>query len=129
VEPVVRLAAPRRVLVADDNHDAADSLAMMLAMRGHQTRTAYDGEAALAVAAEFRPDVAIVDIGMPKLDGYEVARRLRADGHGAELRLIALTGWGHDRDRRRAREAGFDAHLVKPVEPTVLEEALEAGVP
>jgi len=127
--PAVPLGAPRRVLVADDNHDAADSLAMLLALRGHETRTAYDGEDALAVAAEFHPDVAIVDLGMPKLDGYEVARRLRADGHGGELRLIALTGWGQDSDRRRARDAGFDAHLVKPVEPTVLEEALEVVVP
>ena len=124
VAPASSVAAPRRVLVADDNHDTADSLALLLALRGHVTRAAYDGEDALMAAAEFRPDVVIVDIGMPKLDGYEVARRLRAADGGGALVLVALTGWGQDSDRQRALANGFDAHLVKPADPELLEQVL-----
>ena len=114
--------ASRKVLVVDDNADAAESLAMILSLRGHEARTALDGPEALAVAREFRPEVVMLDIGLPGMDGYEVARRLRAD-HGGIL-LVALTGYGQDEDRRRSKEAGFDHHLVKPVDFAVLQEVM-----
>ncbi len=118
-------AAPRaRILIADDNHDAAQSLALMLAMDGHDVRTAGDGLEALRVAEEFRPQLVVLDIGMPKLDGYETARRLRERPWAVGLRLFALTGWGQEEDRERARRAGFDQHLVKPVDPEALSQLL-----
>src|SRR3954469_18366165 len=110
---------PLRVLVADDNRDAADSLQRLLALSGHEVRVAYDGESAVNVGSEFRPRVAILDIGMPGTNGYDVARALRRR-HGGELTLVALTGWGQDADRRRASDAGFDHHLTKPVDPQTL---------
>jgi len=112
--------ARRRILVADDNRDAAESLAMLLEMAGHEVRVAHLGRAALALAQVFRPDTALLDIGMPDLSGYEVAQSLRAEPWAANIRLIALTGWGQDSDRRRALEAGFDHHLIKPVDPDQL---------
>ena len=105
-----------RVLVADDNVAAAQVLALALDMLGQSTRVVHDGEAALVAAAEFRPELAILDIGMPKLDGYEVARKIRSSSWGRDMVLIAQTGWGQPEDRRRADEAGFDVHLTKPVE-------------
>ena len=105
----------RRILVVDDNRDAADSLAELLALMGHQTQTAYDGLEALAVAAVFKPDVTLLDIGMPKLNGYETCRRMRQQAWGENMVLYALTGWGQDADQQRSQAAGFDAHLVKPV--------------
>jgi signal transduction histidine kinase len=105
----------RRVLVADDNRDAADSLAMLLSLAGHDVRVAHGGTAALSVARVFRPEVALVDIGMPLLDGYEVARRLAA-GPGRPALLAAISGWGDAEARQRTQAAGFDAHLVKPVQ-------------
>jgi PAS domain S-box-containing protein len=114
----------RRVLVVDDNEDAADSLAILLRLAGQNVRAAYDGPTALRLAEEFRPDLALIDIGMPGMDGHEVARKLRATFAPDRLTLIALTGWGHEDDRRRSREAGFDHHLVKPVEPNVLKQLL-----
>ena len=105
-----------RVLVADDNHDSADSMAMMLGLMGFEAVVAYDGDEALRVAESARPHVAILDIGMPRLDGVEVAKRLRADERLRDMLLIALSGWGRDGDRRRTRDAGFDHHLVKPVD-------------
>jgi CheY-like chemotaxis protein len=119
-----RPAARRRILVADDNRDAADSLAIMLRIMGHETRTAHDGLEALEVAAAFRPEVILVDIGMPKLNGYDTCRRIREQPWGRSAVLVAVTGWGQDEDRRRSREAGFDLHMVKPVEPAALEELL-----
>ena len=120
------VAAKRlRVLVADDNRDAADSLARLLSLYGHEVRVAYDGAAALELAGEWRPAAAILDIGMPLVNGYEAARRLRAD-HGAAILLIASTGWGQEADRSRAVQAGFDRHLTKPVDPHVLHEILLA---
>jgi two-component system, chemotaxis family, CheB/CheR fusion protein len=117
-------APPRRILVVDDNRDAADSLALALQIKGHQVRTAHDGVAAIDAVAEFRPDVVLLDIGMPRLNGHDVARHLR-HRHGTERPvLIALTGWGQDEDRRRSHEAGFDHHLVKPADPAVLEALL-----
>jgi PAS domain S-box-containing protein len=116
----------RRVLVVDDNADSAVSLSMLLAVMGHDTRVAKDGMEALEVAAEYRPQIAILDIGLPKLDGYEVAQRLRRTPHGARCLLVALTGWGQQTDRQRARDAGFDFHLVKPADPETLGDVLRA---
>jgi len=114
----------RRVLVADDNQDAADTLAMILELAGHEVRVAHDGRAALALAAEFRPEVALLDLGMPELSGYELATALRREAWGRDMQLIALTGWGQDGDRQRAEGAGFDLHLTKPVDPGVIEGLL-----
>ena len=117
----------RRILVVDDNLDAAESLAMLLTITGNETLTAHDGLEALDVAAAFRPDVMFLDIGMPKLNGYEVGRRIRQQAWGKDIVLIALTGWGQEEDKRRSLEAGLDFHLVKPVLPAALEKLL-AGV-
>ena len=114
----------RRVLVVDDNQDAADSLALLLRLAGQDVRAAYDGPSALAHSQEFQPELVFLDIGMPGMDGYEVARRLRRHPGLENARLVALTGWGQEDDRRRSKEAGFDHHLVKPVEPTALEGLL-----
>ena len=118
-------AVPRRVLVVDDNVDAAGTLDLLLRSLGHETRVAHDGVRALDIAREFRPEVILLDIGMPGLDGYEVARRLRAMNHGQNFRIVAVTGWGQDADRTRAKEAGFDVHLVKPVDLGVLSKVLD----
>ena len=117
-------AAGRRVLVVDDNVDGAESLTMILDLFGHRTETAHDGPAALAAARTFRPEVVFLDIGLPGMDGYEVARRLRADPATADAVLVALTGWGSEEDKRRSRSAGFDRHLTKPVEAAVIEAVL-----
>jgi CheY-like chemotaxis protein/two-component sensor histidine kinase len=114
-----------RVLVADDNRDAADSLARILELYGHEVRVAYDGATALEIARDYRPRAAVLDIGMPLVNGYEAAKRLR-DALGDALTLIAATGWGQEADRRRAAEAGFDHHLTKPVDPQALNEILRA---
>jgi CheY-like chemotaxis protein len=119
-----RTPAPRRVLVVDDNLDAAEGLAMLLSLKGHQVATAYDGQGAIDRAREFVPDVVLLDIGLPRLDGFEVARRLRQEHAGRPLLLVALTGYGQERDRLRAREAGFDHHLLKPVRLEMLEQLL-----
>ena len=116
--------AGRRVLVADDNKDAADALAMLLELSGHEVRVAHGGRAALSMAQTFRPDVAILDIGMPDLSGYDVAAQLRREPWGGAIVLIALTGWGRDDDRQRSTNAGFDQHMTKPVNPEKLEEFL-----
>ena len=113
-----------RVLVADDNRDSADLLGELIHELGSDVALANDGEEAVEVAHAFRPDVAVLDIGMPKMDGYEAARRIRCESAGRRVKLVALTGWGQPEDRRRAREAGFDAHLVKPVDLAALEALL-----
>jgi CheY-like chemotaxis protein len=124
-EPPAPVAANgRRVLVADDNKDAADSLAMWLELAGHEVRVAHSGRAALSLAQAFRPDASLLDIGMPDMSGYEVAAELRREPWGRRILLIALTGWGQDDDRRRAREAGFDRHLTKPIDPEALDALL-----
>lgn len=115
-----------RILVVDDNRDAADSLAAILEIMGACTSVAYDGEDALAKAAELQPSIAILDIGMPRMDGYELARRLRADHRHDRIALVALTGWGQDRDRERIASAGFDQHLLKPVDIDELTRALSS---
>jgi signal transduction histidine kinase/ActR/RegA family two-component response regulator len=120
------LRTRRRVLVVDDNRDAAGSLATMLRMMGHETLTAHDGASALEVAATRRPQVVLLDIGMPGMSGYEVATRIRGSSWGQGMALVALTGWGQEEDRKRSREAGFDEHLVKPVHPAMLEGVLAA---
>ena len=112
--------------MVDDNEDAASSLAAMLQMMGHEIRTAGDGTTAIGEAAAFRPDLVLLDIGMPKMNGYEVCRRMRAEPWGADLLIAALTGWGQDSDKRRAWEAGFDRHLTKPMDPAALDELLQA---
>jgi PAS domain S-box-containing protein len=114
---------PVRVLVADDNRDAADSLQRVLALFGHDVRVAYDGASALRIGEEFRPRVAVLDIAMPGTNGYDVARAIRRQ-QGGKVTLVALTGWGQEADRRRAMESGFDYHLVKPVDPDALNELL-----
>jgi CheY-like chemotaxis protein len=123
-------AAPRvrstkkKIIVADDNRDAADSLALLLRAMGHEVRVAYDGEEALAAGAELRPEAMIVDIGMPRANGYDVASRARRSDWGRGATLIALTGWGQSHDKALAAAAGFDHHLTKPVEAAALEALL-----
>jgi CheY-like chemotaxis protein len=123
-EPQPRQPARHRILVADDNVDAASSLALMLKFMGNEVRTAHDGLEAVEAAAALRPDMILLDIGMPRLNGYDTCRRIREQPWGKNVVLVALTGWGQDEDRRRSQEAGFDEHLVKPAEPAALEKLL-----
>jgi len=116
-----------RVLVADDNPDTAESLATLLQMHGHDVQAVHDGEAALRALESFQPDFALLDIGMPKLNGYEVARRTRRAAWGQRIRLIALTGWGQEQNRREALASGFDHHFVKPVQPAELMQYLSGS--
>lgn len=118
--------APLRVLIADDNCDAAESLALLLALEHHDVHVATDGASALALAARVHPQVAVLDIGMPGLDGYEVARRLRLEPGGSEMLIVALTGWGQQEDRRKALAAGFDRHYTKPIDPDILIACMNA---
>jgi CheY-like chemotaxis protein len=106
----------RRILVVDDNKDSADSLALLLRFSGNDVQAAHDGLEALALAESFRPDVVLMDIGMPNMNGYDAARRIREQPWGRKMVLIAQTGWGQGEDQRRAEEAGFNAHMVKPLE-------------
>lgn len=115
--------APPRVLVVDDNEDAADSLATLLGVMGYEVRVAYDGPEAIAAADEFQPAVALLDIGLPKLSGYDIARDVRGK-RGRDVLLIAITGWGQEEDRRKAREAGFDHHFTKPADFDLLLELI-----
>ncbi|HEU5181711.1 MAG TPA: ATP-binding protein, partial [Candidatus Polarisedimenticolia bacterium] len=114
----------RRILIVDDNKDAADSLGMLMRMLGHEVHTAHDGLEAVGAAATFQPEVVLLDIGLPKLSGYEAAGRIREQKGLTGVRLVALTGWGQSEDRRRSQEAGFDFHLTKPVEIDLLQEIL-----
>jgi two-component system CheB/CheR fusion protein len=118
--------APRRILVVDDNADAADSITMLLQLDRHELRTVSDGPAGLAALRDFRPDVVLLDIGLPGMDGYEVARRMRALPEGSGALLVAVTGYGREEDRRRAQEAGFDHHLLKPIDRAALAEILSS---
>ncbi|HET8644926.1 MAG TPA: response regulator, partial [Vicinamibacteria bacterium] len=117
-------AAHRKVVVADDNEDAAEMMRALLELDGHTVQVAGDGQAALDLIAAFSPEVAVLDIGMPGMDGYEVARRVRAQGR--QVYLIAVTGWGQESDRRRAEAAGFDAHLTKPANPDDIRRLVSA---
>jgi CheY-like chemotaxis protein len=120
-------ARGRRVLFVDDERDIADSYALLFGERGHLAEVAYDGSGALHVAESFRPDVCVVDLGMPLVDGLELARRIRAAPWGATITLIAHSGWGQDVDRRRSSGAGFDHHVLKPAEPEALFRLVEGG--
>jgi CheY-like chemotaxis protein len=111
----------RRVLIVDDNRDTAETAAALLIASGHDVRTVYDGLSALATAREYLPDVVLLDIGLPGMNGYEVARQLRLSEQQHSMLLVAVTGYGQDADRQRSREAGFDHHVVKPLEPATLE--------
>jgi CheY-like chemotaxis protein len=124
--PPPAAGAPRRVLVVDDNVDAAESSAFLLRFSGHEVEVAHDGEAALRVVRDFRPEVVLLDIGLPGKSGYDVARELRARPEGEGIILAAVTGYGQDDDRRRAREAGFDYHLTKPLDPDTLTAFVES---
>ncbi|MDP8984742.1 MAG: ATP-binding protein [Pseudomonadota bacterium] len=125
-EPAPSRARPLRVLIADDNRDSAESLGLLLELSGHDVLLAHDGVSALALAAAKLPDVALLDIGMPGMDGYEVAAHIRRESWGSALTLIAITGWGQDVNKRMARSAGFDHHLTKPMDSKVLESLLAA---
>jgi CheY-like chemotaxis protein len=118
--PVVR----RRVLIVDDNKDAAEWLATLLSLSGHETHVALDGVEALKAAERISPDAVLLDIGLPRVDGYEVCRRMRAQPWGKGLLIVALTGWGQEEDRQQSRDAGFNTHLVKPVDEEVLMNLL-----
>ena len=123
-------AAPRRrVLIADDNRDSADSLAIMLSLMGHETHATYDGSSVIEKAETYRPDVILLDLGMPVIDGYETARRIRQQAWSNGVVLVALTGWGQEEDRARARDAGFNFHLTKPANPHTLGELLGGMAP
>jgi signal transduction histidine kinase len=119
---------PQRILVADDNYDAAEALTLQLQLAGHEVRTAHDGVEAVELAKTFDPDIVLLDLGMPKMDGYEAARQLRLSPTTSRAKLIALTGWGQQQDRDRTTDAGFDAHLVKPVAEAQLFKALTLAV-
>jgi CheY-like chemotaxis protein len=126
-QPTVSEPTPvtaRRILVVDDNRDSAESLAMLLKLTRNETHTAYDGLEAVEAAATFNPDVVLLDIGLPKLNGYEACRRIREQPWGKSMVLVALTGWGQEEDRQKSRDAGFDGHLVKPADPAALEKLL-----
>jgi signal transduction histidine kinase len=119
-------ASKRRILVVDDNRDNAESLAMLLTLSGNETVLAHDGEEAVATAAKFQPDAVLLDLGLPKISGYEACRRIRQQPGGEEVAIYAITGWGQEEDRRKSHEAGFDGHLVKPVDHAELTKILEA---
>lgn len=123
-ERPTNLPGQRRILVADDNQDAANTLAMILRIMGNEVRTVYDGLQAVQVAAVFQPDVIMLDIGMPMLNGYEACHRIREQPWSEKVVLIALTGWGQDEDKRRSQKAGFNHHMVKPVDPAALRKLL-----
>jgi len=126
LEPSAGTHLPQRVLVVDDNPDAANSMAMLLELSGHDVHIAQDGLEAVDAAAKLQPDVVLLDIGLPKLNGYEAGRRIRRQLRDKRLVLVALTGWGQEEDKRRSKEAGFDFHLVKPVSVSALEKLLSS---
>jgi len=122
-------AGARRVLIVDDNVDAAQSMALLAETWGHEVATAQDGDEALVLAERFLPDTALVDIGLPGIDGYELGRRLRREPRHREMHLVAMTGYGRPEDREAARAAGFDVHMVKPVDIDALQHLLANGRP
>jgi CheY-like chemotaxis protein/two-component sensor histidine kinase len=129
VEPSSCSIGPRRrILVADDNPDSATTLSIMLEVLGNEVRIAHDGEEAVKLAREFRPDAILLDIGMPRMNGYDACEKIRRQDGGADAFIVALTGWGQEEDKNRSRAAGFDRHLVKPVEPAMIETLIR-GLP
>jgi CheY-like chemotaxis protein len=125
-QEVPMAAGGMRVLVVDDNRDAADSCSTLLELSGHSVQAAYTGHEALAIAAKTRPHVVVTDIGLPDIDGYEVAAKIRAAPWGRGMVLIAVTGWGQESDKQRAFSAGFSHHLTKPIDPDTLESLLQS---
>jgi CheY-like chemotaxis protein len=119
-----RVDSTRRLLIVDDLRDSADSLAALMRIKGHEVHTAYEGETAVALAAQLHPDVMLLDIGLPKLSGYDVCRLVRELPGGDAIFIVAVTGWGQPGDRRRTEDAGFDWHLVKPVDGATLADLL-----
>jgi CheY-like chemotaxis protein len=119
-EEPAALESALRILIVDDNRDSAESLAMMLHMLGHEIRVAHDGKQGADAAEDFRPAVVLLDIGLPSMNGYEVCRHIRSQPWGSEMIVVALTGWGQEEDRRKSSEAGFDHHIVKPINPREL---------
>ncbi|MGH8323057.1 MAG: hybrid sensor histidine kinase/response regulator, partial [Steroidobacteraceae bacterium] len=128
-QQIERQPRRRRLMVVDDNRDAAESMSMLFELWGHEVICAYDGRAALEAAVKYRPDAVFLDIGLPGMDGYEIAERLRELPQSARTVLVAITGYGQDEDRRRSREAGIDHHLVKPVAPEALHKLLDSLEP
>ena len=126
--PAVIAYGKLRVLIADDNRDAADSLSMLLAMEGYEVRTVYGGRAAVLAAETFRPDVVLLDIGMPEMNGYAAAKAIRQQRGGVEICMVAITGWGQQEDKLRAIEAGFTTHVTKPVDPNLLRDILRGVI-
>jgi two-component system CheB/CheR fusion protein len=124
VQPMASAPSRRRVLIVDDNKDLADSLTLLLRRHGHTVQTVYDGESALDAIAAFKPEVVFLDIGLPGMDGFQVAQQLRLNPHRKNMRVVALTGYGQEEDIQRISAAGFDRHLVKPVKIKALQEAL-----
>jgi CheY-like chemotaxis protein len=129
-EPALRPAQPRRVLIVEDHADVRTALRTLLEHEGHIVYEAEDGASGIDAALRWRPDVVLIDIGLPRIDGYQVAQTLRSrqEAIGTRLRLVAVTGYGQPEDKRRARNAGFDEHLVKPVDPAALQRALGEAV-
>jgi len=125
LENLCGMSKARRVLLIDDNVDAAESLAQLLTLSGHDARTAGDGVGGIRLARDFHPEIVFCDLGLPGMNGYDVARELRSLPFGDEMVLAALTGYGQPADRERTAQAGFDAHLVKPVDPAVIESFLD----
>ena len=118
------MTGQRRILIVDDNRDSADSLAMLMEITNNEAYLAHDGEEAVKAIERHRPEVVLLDIGLPKLDGHEVCRRVRQEPWGKDIVIIALTGWGQEDDRRKSQEAGFNGHLVKPIDYDKLLELL-----
>ena len=118
----------RRILVADDNVDAAATLALLLQMQGHETRTAIDGRQAVELAAAFRPDIIFMDVGMPRVDGLEATRQIRAESWGKAIYIVALTGWGQPADRQQTQLVGMNLHLVKPIQAETLMNILASPI-
>jgi CheY-like chemotaxis protein len=114
----------RRILVTDDNQDAAKSLMLLLRLKGHDVEMAFDGPAALEKAEAWQPDMMLLDLGMPEMSGFDVCKAIRRKPWGADIQIVALTGWGQEQDRQSTREAGFDGHLVKPVDMSALDDFL-----
>ncbi len=125
-DPRTTPSATWRILVVDDNTDSALSVSLLLEMAGHETRTAYDGLEAVEVAGAYKPEVVLLDIGLPWMSGYDVCRAIREQPWGRDILIVALSGWGREEDRRKSQEAGFNRHLVKPLDYPVLEKLLEA---
>jgi len=126
-DKVQRTSAPRRILVVDDNTDGVASLSMLLTMIGHETATAFDGLGAISVAQEFEPHIVLLDLDLPKLNGYEACRRIRSEEWGKTMMLVAVTGHAGEEERMKSLEAGFDMHLVKPVNAETLMAVLAAA--